>query len=89
MVGRARRGGSLGNFSTVSTPPLSPPTVPCSLRHSSEAELNEGRRRSGLSSVAEECGIEREHGYKRIALPLRCCDVTTQTFPPSFPSKSY
>lgn len=74
-------------------PLLSPPPFPVfASQHMggcrSEVGEKEGRRRSSLSPVPEECSREREHGYKRIALPLCCCDVTTQIFPPSFPSKS-
>lgn len=77
--------------SPPSPPPL--PLFPASHhfdRRRSEVRGKEGRGRSWLSSVAEECGGEREHAYKRRALPLRCCDVTAETFPPpSLPKLTY
>lgn len=35
--------------------------------------------------MAMECASKREHGYKRIVLPLQSCDVIAQICPPSFP----
>lgn len=46
---------------------------------------NEGKKEAEEErSVAEECASKREHGYKRIALPLQSCDVVAQICFPSF-----
>lgn len=68
-------------------PPPSPPLAPRGLRHTIWPGAERSWRKGGQEeegSLAEECARQREHGYKRIALPLCCCDVVTQIFPPSF-----
>ena len=83
--------------SLISSPPLLPAFCVTLLglaqewswrkRGQEEEEAEEEAEEEEESCVAEECGWEREHGYKRLALPLCRCDVTTQEFPPSFPSR--
>lgn len=72
--------------SPLSSPRLSADVTPLGLALKWRREETRAKKNSEEEHCeAEECASKREHGYKRIALPLQSCDVVAQIcYPLSF-----